>query len=219
MTDAQSAAAQNRAAVQRLKRLIDSLGEAALRAADRGLHWLGARWTTQMSQRVRGPLVLYPGVKSASDRLATRTGELANSFGFTVAGDSLQRLTAAFFTTAPHAAVHEFGAKIRPVKRKFLAIPLASVLTPSGVPRYAGPLEAGAHFGDTFVHTTTNGDLYIARPDGTGGLELLYRLHPGPVEIPERLGMRTTLQNLLPRFRDQLVDALNAEVAKLGGTA
>lgn len=201
----------NRREMRRLQELLRRLEQQAGVVLDESMHRLGIRWTNRMGRRVRGPLVLS-GRKGDNELLATRSGELANSFGYRVnrLRDQALGRELVMFSSSRKAAAHEYGAEIRPRRAPALTIPLTAAMTPSGVPRYSSFREARETLGRsrTFVFTSRRGSRFLAYRRDDRTLDLLYLLHPGPVKIPPRLGMRDTLDKMLPRFRQDLVTRL-----------
>jgi len=214
------ARARNERAWREARRKLERIADLADGALDLEMHRLGAAWVNDMGLRLRGPLVLGKGQKKArSALLATRTGQLANSFDYRVRSQSGAKQLS-LHSSDPKAASHEYGATIRPRKAPALTIPLyPGALTESGDPRYTSYADARNTLGRkrTFVFTSRKGNRLLAHRKDDGNLELLYLLHPGPIHIPPRLGMRSTLHGLLPAFRKDLVARIESVMPKDGG--
>jgi|MGYP005650459667 phage gpG-like protein len=157
-----------------------------------------------VSTMIRERLSGRPGLKR-------RTGDLARSTNSITVGNDLRNLTmiATIGRAKRYAAIHEFSGVIRPKRAKFLTVPLDSVRTASGVPRFKA-----SEIDDTFT-ISLRGKLFIARsfksltvarsilrraknlltlgpPRKNGRITvLLFKLVPS-VKIPARLGARDT---------------------------
>lgn len=87
------------------------------------------------------------GRKNATDRLRVRSGNLRRSITGTVRGHvagadvELSAGGRVEGGDVPYAGTQEFGATIRPVRRKWLALPTRDVQTAAGVSRYATPRD------------------------------------------------------------------------------
>ena len=88
------------------------------------------------------------GKRNATTTLHARTGRLRASIASRVEagpGDALDlKLRAGGGNNGPdvpYAAIHEYGGIIRPVRRKWLAIPLPIARTAAGVSRYQTPRD------------------------------------------------------------------------------
>lgn len=118
--------------------------------------------------RLSGPRSTFGNRTPEGAPLGTRTAQLKRSIGFKVQiqrGRGVAELGTLKRTNAlVYAAAHEFGATIRPVRKKWLAIPLPASLTPTGVQRWT-PMEAktgaGGKFDGTFVTEGFGGSLLI----------------------------------------------------------
>lgn len=107
--------------------------------------------------------LIATGLKAQADtqttireRLAMRTGTLVKSPAFSIdAGEVFPQLTVRVGGRAGgkelrYTALQEFGGTVRPVKGRFLAIPVGPALTGAGVPRYATARDVP---GLTFIRT------------------------------------------------------------------
>lgn len=104
-----------------------------------------------------------------------------------------------------YAPVHEFGAIIRPVRRKWLAIPVSR--TPAGAARFRSPTTVK----DGFFFTSRAGNLMFGRRRGKrGGIEPLFVLKKR-VRVPARLGFRRRWRE----FEPKAMRAFQAEVSRL----
>lgn len=131
--------------------------------------------------------------------LGTRSAQLKRSIGFKVTtqrGRGVAELGTLKRTEAlVYAAAHEFGATIRPVRKKWLTIPLPASLTPAGVQRwtaYEAKQGAGGKFDGTFVTEGFGGSLLIVgklasarSKKDVGNLVALFVLKKS-VKIPKR---------------------------------
>lgn len=166
----------------------------------------GLRWEGAMQASVRGPLALEGG-KGPDQNLAVRSGSLRRSFGHEVLGlEQLHGMRLVKYSTSRYAKIHEFGGVIRPVKGRYLTVPLRAAMTPSGVPR----MPNARAWPDTFVYNDRYGHLFIAQdpnrqarlvaaaegyarlPRGTKKKLILLYMLVDQVTIPPRLRMRET---------------------------
>lgn len=140
--------------------------------------------------------------------LFTRTGFLHASIGYEVSGDgNLDALTLrAFSAGTKYARLQEKGGTIRPVKAKYLTIPIEDNLTAAGVPRYPSAAALMAQ-GDTFVFKAKTGGLYIVRRGNSGELEFLWKLVK-QVTVPPRLGFFSTWKDLSKPRTKRIRDAI-----------
>jgi hypothetical protein len=113
----------------------------------------GEAWQGRMADRFRG----------SDGGLHTRTGALKRSLDHRVSGNSAADLKLRLVSAGPsYARIQESGGVIRPVRAKFLAIPLEANKTAAGVARYPSPREfIAAHPGETFFLRTQTGKLLI----------------------------------------------------------
>lgn len=107
-------------------------------------------------------------------------------------------------TEVVYARIHELGGTIRPVKRKFLAIPLPIARTPAGVSRYKTPRDVP----DLHVAQSKRGNLLLVKPDGTPWYVLRKR-----VDIPARPYLRPALEEASAALVPRLADTLTATLA------
>ncbi len=77
--------------------------------------------------------------RQAGSRLRKRSGALARSFNRTVQGKGLSDVRWTIFTTSKYARIHEFGGEVEPKTKKYLTIPLKSVMTQTGRARGSAP--------------------------------------------------------------------------------
>ena len=142
--------------------------------------------------------------------LKRRTGALARSLRRTPSTPEKLVAMSHVGRGAPYAATHEFGATIRPRKRKFLTVPLSAARTPAGVTRQQARLVRrgrgwetasrvpGAADSSTFIYG--KGDRkFIAVERQGGGVLPLYVLKKS-VRIPERLGFRDSWRGRVREF-------------------
>jgi len=158
--------------------------------------------------------------RASTGPLTDRSGDLANSFQKDIQRTgsnqySLKRRLVAFSAGVPYARVQEHGAKIRPVAKQFLTVPLEAAKTAKGVTR--GPARS---FSNSFLlklgarpNTPRDmkqfGSWFIVRPgSGPAGLEWLFQLRK-EVEVPGRLGFYETWRETgWPNIRTRLRAAL-----------
>lgn len=162
--------------VTRSKRVIDDLPKAIGIRVKRAFRDFGMDFLRKMkTERLRG----RPG-------LAKRTGELARSFQMSLAGETLADAKLRIWTTSPYAKIHEYGGTIRPVKGKWLTIPLPGAATKAGVAR------GGARdFENTFFAWSKNGNLILfQKGKGKKGKPTPLFVLKEEVTIPARLGFR-----------------------------
>lgn len=110
-----------------------------------------------------------------------------------------------------YAAAHEYGARIRPVRARMLAIPLPAALTRAGVARYVSPLRQTAA-GQLYLSRSASGALLL-RSTGTGREPLFLLRYQ--VRIPARPYLGPAVEAERPRLVARLGDAVR--VALLGG--
>lgn len=144
-----------------------------------GKPWKGIRPITKGARRGGGG-----GGKALQD-----TGFMKNSLSFKPMGNDGIKVFSAHKYAAFHQGIDKSGKqvkehKIKPVSRKYLAIPLKPIS------RTKKPRE----FKDTFVRKSNKGRLVIVRPKGDG-LEALFLLKK-KVTIPARPFLGFSKQNI-----------------------
>lgn len=149
-----------------------------------------------------GTQALAGAVSNARERMGVRTGHLSRSIQMRVDdGDG----TVSIILTAdtPYAKIQEEGGQVRPVRRKYLRIPLAAALTAAGVDRLPTSLYQSAP--DQFFVSKSKKGTLLLRDRETG--VPWYALIKGPVTIT-------------PKFylQDAGSDAMKAWVDTLGAT-
>lgn len=102
-------------------------------------------------------------------RLRVRTGSLWRSVTSAVTdlSDGVQlkvQAGAGGKGTLPYARIQEEGGIVRPVKGKFLAIPVGKALTPKGVPKFASPRDVP----DLRYVQSRKGQPMLVRETGSG---------------------------------------------------
>lgn len=170
----------------------------------RSFRRIGIKWEGSVKKGFTG----YSG--QSGSRLQNRSGNLRRSIQFRVGNpkrlDDLTLRMLAGGGAAPYAHSQEYGAVIKPKKRKYLTIPMPDALTPSGVVKGSALIRgSGGKFttdmGRTFIFKSASGNLFVAvKPgSGSGRLRLLYILKksvtlPGPrtTGTPSRLGGERT---------------------------
>lgn len=118
-----------------------------------------------------------------------RTNRLADSFGYRVLSKGsndhkLRRRLEVYSAGIPYARVQEYGATIRPRRKKWLTIPLPDAKTAKGVTR--GPARS---FEDTFFRRSRKGNLLLSQRVASGEIRNLFVLKKR-VRVPGRLGFR-----------------------------
>lgn len=145
------------------------------------------KWSAKMIEILVLKRLTKKGVQPPGGGLAVRSGTLRRSFDATVTELGKVGWRAVIFSDVKYAAIHEFGGTIRARKSKYLTIPLPPMLTATGVLR-----QSARSVPDTFVFKSKRGNLFIARTDANGKLELLFLLRT-EVYIPARMGLRAML--------------------------
>lgn len=156
-----------------------------------------------LSQRHGVP---YPG-GTTSNTLSKRSGRLAQAIkqSARVRGRSLEDVEGRL--SAPgYARIHETGGVIRAKRSKYLTIPLPAALKPNGTPIK----RSARQWSDTFVARSKKGNLIIFQKRGSD-IVPLYVLKR-EVYIRPRLGMGDALEDNLPYFVDEVIDAMAKEV-------
>lgn len=126
--------------------------------------------------------------------LKRRSGHLAQSIESSVYQDGEGVITARIGSGVrsgfrmPYTEIHETGGVITPRRVKYLTIPLAAALSPSGVPRK----RSAADWPNTFVRRTKSGALIIFQRTGKKTSVPLYVLKRS-VNVPARRYMSRTL--------------------------
>lgn len=141
-----------------------------------------------------------PGRKPA--QLHPRTGALRNRITRKVsieAGGVVGRL----IFGAPYAATHEYGAIIRPVKRKWLGIPLPAAKTKAGVFRHS-TIRRAFDEEDLFVPNWRKKHPVALRDKGDGTYEP-YIYFSKQVKIPARPFVAPTLERNIQKIKDILL--------------
>lgn len=163
------------------------------------------RWGSQrlkLMRRMLQQLDIAAQKRLSGSPLARRTGNLARLGQEISAGGEEGRIG----PQVPYGAIHEFGGIIKPVKGKFLAIPLDAAKTAAGVAR-GGPKD----FDDTFVVTSKLGNLLIAQSDGGGDITPLFALKE-QVEIPARPYLGPALEEKRTKLAEMAGSAMKSAV-------
>ncbi len=142
---------------------------------------------------------------SGRSQLYNRSGRLRGSFKYSVSGEGLAAglsLTVGSGIPGNYARIQEYGGTIRPIRGRYLTVPLPDNQTATGNPRYesAARLREG---GNTFVTRTKAGNLLIGLKNGDGPPLWLWKLVES-VTIKPRLGFRDFANR--DRTRQQLAD-------------
>lgn len=208
----------NSKAVQRTVRRAPEVLERWIRLA---LNQHGQVYKVEMGKRFGGKLI--NGRNPSTNRLATRSGALEGSIGFTVGGSSLRSLKLTFHVgnreTIKYAVTQEEGrpggGKGAIVGKPWLAIPLPAALTGTGRPRIESPKFTKGKPG-WFITRTGNNKLLIGKKTASG-VEWWWVLKRR-VEVPARLGFEKTVnskklrQDRIKRIRNGILRGLQEAV-------
>lgn len=181
-----------------LEHKLDRLSDRFPAAMSQLLNDLVSRHQIDMNRRV------------SNVALKRRTGALARSLRRTPASPEKLVAMSHVGRGAPYAAAHEFGATIRPRRRKFLTVPLSAARMPAGATRQAARLVRGGRgwqtasrvpgAADTGTFIYGKGDRkFIGVERKGGGVLPLYVLKKS-VRIPERLGFRDSWRGRVREF-------------------
>lgn len=136
--------------------------------------------------------------------LNRRSGNLQRDWNMTstVSGDTLDVTVQSSGAADAYAGLQERGGTVRPVRAKWLWIPLAANLTASGVPRIS-PAQAMSN-GGFFTNARNGGKIFwayaltkAARAKTKGSLVPLFALK-SQVKIPARMGATTLFESMTP---------------------
>lgn len=141
-----------------------------------------------------------------------RSGSLARSFSFVTTGKG-NDTEGRFFSTSKYARIHEYGGKVRPVRRKFLAIPIegSPAMTQAGVARYGFSLYDTLPKGYSFWFLgDRSGGVLMGRKKGSkkAKAQPWYALKK-MVYVKPRLQMRRDIKNAIKALREQLAAGVN----------
>lgn len=198
-----------------------TINEEKLATAARGV----ARSLFEEIKRALGRYLLAFRGKMSRERLRglpglrRRTGMLTQSQKVVVVGETMQALRGTYTIgggLVKYARLHEEGGVVRPVRAKFLAIPLPAAQTAAGVSRAVSPRD----FKDTFIAKGVIFQRQGRKPSKkTAGaaprivpLFVLKR----QVKIEPRLGALATFKADEPARRRFLGDAVRAALRKRG---
>lgn len=142
--------------------------------------------------------------------LKVRTGKLRQSIGSRVVFNEqgIAGIVGSGVRTGKrmiYANIHETGGTIRPKRKKWLTVPLANALTPSGAPKRPSARD----WNNTFILRTKSGQLLIVRKDGKKRITPLYVLKKS-VSIAKRRYMSRTLDQL----ENRILIVLGAHIKK-----
>lgn len=155
----------------------------------------------QMSRRVRG----RPGLKN-------RTGNLKRSYVSTVTEiKGGAQLLVGF--GAKYAQLQERGGIVRPVKKKWLAIPVGPALTAAGVPRYPGPRSVK---GLEFRPVSPTLALLVMPSTKEGAESVIWYVLKKQVVVPPRLGFFATFREFF-KPNGQASRIIKAEAKRIAG--
>lgn len=141
-----------------------------------------------------------------SNKLQSRTGTLRRSFTPRVTGATFKSLLGIYGTSLVYAAAHEYGATITPKRVRYLTIPFAEGLTPSGVSR-----RKARQWTPSFItrgkKNPRNLILWWAGKDPPVPVMVLTE---GPVKIKPRLKLADTWRKFTPTVDRMLNEATSA---------
>lgn len=187
----------------------------------------GQRWLRGVRGRFQPSPVGEP--KSPTAGLSGRSGFLGKSLFAKVEGNSFADLALRKGTTTPWAITHEVGTAgaagsnpaalprqranrpipdIVPVRRKWLTIPTAKALYPSGVPR-----RPGARAWPDLVFIQTGKERALLLPKGFQSFDDALYILRKRVAIPPRLGMRRTHEDQEDARRQDIRKAIREALA------
>lgn len=118
-------------------------------------------------------------LKTSNDVLQKRTGNLSRAIFYRLEGSGRELLVRAGvdLMKAVYGRIHEFGGVIRPVKAKFLTIPLGPNLTANGVARVSAREFINNPESLGFVSSFVNRErTVIFGKDDRGGIEAVFAL-------------------------------------------
>lgn len=155
---------------------------------------------------------------TTSTRTRVRSGRLRRSYSYKVQqtggvrGEGgvdidlgVLRSKGADSKTLAYAAAQEYGAKIRPTKSKYLAVPLDAALTRAGVPK-GSPRD----FSDTFIVNRRGKSPIIFQRRANGAVPL-FALVRG-VTIPARPALAPTAEALRPKLEERAIEDLRTSI-------
>lgn len=180
------------------------------RIVSRVLTRAGARADQTLS---RGRFAPFRG-SSYPDKLQIRTGDLRRSIGSKVertADGQLLRVVAA----TRYARLQEEGGTIKPVRRKYLTVPLPAALAPSGALSGRFVLRPAARGyttdeGPTFIRRSKAGNLLVFVKPNSGGKPYPVYVLKSSTTIPPRFRFaRTFSEKVLPKAVEDFKVALD----------
>lgn len=179
-------------------------GKAILPAMRRTMSQWGVEWITALvTERMNGS----PGV-------TTRTGNLSRDWNTTTVDDAggVNLVIASHGTGNAYAGLQERGGTVRPVRAKWLWIPLKANRTAAGVARVT-PSQAISAGGFIAWH---DGPIFYAT-SGTNAVGGAKKLIPmfvlkSEVYVPPRLGAADLFRDRLPDLQERLAKAAKVAV-------
>jgi hypothetical protein len=178
--------------LKKMKRGLERVPQATFRAVERAFQQSGQEFQRQVTLNRFRP---FTENRNTTSIMQSRTGFLKKSIGYKVSGSSFSDLELRVFSAGiKYANLQEYGGTIRPVNRKYLAIPIAGALGRRGIPKKSSPLD----YPNGFFFKSSRGNLLFGQMVGKGKrkkLELLYSLRKS-VKIPPRFGFRKTWTEL-----------------------
>lgn len=178
-------------AAARLRAAADDLGERLYRA--------GIRAALHMEGLAKDNATTRPQARSGTLRRSIRAVAERQGLRLTVGVEAgSERIN--------YARLQEEGGTVRPVRGRFLVIPLPPALTGAGVPRYSGPRAAGDL---RFVPIRGGQAGLLVRTKGAG--EALYLL-VREARIPATRFLGRAMDDGAPRLRDEASAAVRATV-------
>lgn len=207
--------------IARLRRGFKRAPELMAREARAALRDAANTWQGKV---VRENFRPFSGNKNDTKTLQSRSSFLRRSLGHRIEGDNLSNLSVSVYSSGvKYARIQEYGGDVRPVKGKYLTIPLDAAMGPRGVPKKSSVRD----YADGFFFESKAGNLIFAVSKVVGrGKNARSQVVPlyvlkRKVTIPARFGLRQAWADLEAKRREQLQVALIAGLNKAlaqGGT-
>jgi len=151
-----------------------------------------------------------PGKRAAKSPIQVRTGRLARTVRGFKKGDRLRDLRTVIVAgggDVKYAALQEYGGVVRPVRKKWLRVPLPEILTPAGDVKgdYEIVERAGRYMTAGGLETYISGRAIMV--DKGGKPTPIWALVKS-VTIPPRLGMGETIDGSGDEIRARFIEAI-----------
>lgn len=203
--------------IARLRRGFQRAPEAMAKSARTALRNAANTWQRKVVLDRFRP---FSDNKNDTNTLQSRTSMLRKSLGHRIEGETLSDLSLSVYSSGiKYARIQEYGGEVRPIKAKWLTIPLDAALGARGIPKRSGPRA----YDDGFFFTSKKGSLIFAVSKVVGrgknkrtDIVPLYVLKKS-VTIPARFGLRQTWADLESERREKLQNALIAGLNKALG--